>query len=89
MDRGSTRLLPRWQGSMLKGLVLVAGTLAFGGALSLFSIGLLGNGRGIASLDFSWTLFAFSVAAGLAQGSLAAIGCRTAWHWIEARTSRP
>ena len=78
---------PGWLGAALKGMVLIGGLFALGGALTLFAIGLLANGRGIAALDFSWTMFGFSLAAGAAQAGLALLGCRTAWAWITARTA--
>ena len=77
--------LPAWQAALLKGLVLIGGALALGGALGLFSIGLLANGRGIGSLGFSWALFAFSIAAGVAQAWLSLLGCRSVWNAIAAR----
>ena len=80
--------LPHWPAAVLKGLVLVGGTLALGGVLSMFAIGVMANGRGIASLDFSWTMFGFTIAAGLAQGWLSMLGCRTAWRWINAHSPR-
>jgi len=82
---GAARPLALWQATALRGLVLVGGALALGGALSLFSIGLLGNGRGIGALGFSWALFGFSIAAGLAQAWLSLLGCRAAWQGIAAR----
>ncbi|WP_298199498.1 hypothetical protein [Novosphingobium sp.] len=78
-------VLPHWQAALLRGLVLVGAVFAFGGALTLFSLGLLANGRGIAALNFSWTMFGFSLAAGLAQASLSWLGCRSAWRWIGER----
>lgn len=77
--------LPRWQAALLRGLTLVALVLALGGALSLFGIALLANGRGIGQLHFSWTLFAFSLAAGAAQLGLSLIGFKAAWRWIAER----
>ena len=78
--------LAAWQAAVLRGLVLAGGTLALGGAFTLFAIGLLANGRGIGVLGFSWTLFAFSGAAGLAQGWLSLLGCRAALRAIAERT---
>ncbi len=78
--------LPGWQAAVLRGLVLVGAVFALGGALSLFSIGLLANGRGIGALNFSWTMFAMSLAAGLSQAGLSLLGCRAAWRWIAARS---
>ena len=75
-------VLPHWQAALLRGLVLVGAVFAFGGALTLFSLALLANGRGIAALNFSWTMFGFSLAAGVAQATLSWLGCRTAWRWI-------
>lgn len=80
-------LLAPWQASALRGLVLAGGALALGGALSLFAIGLLANGRGIGVLGFSWTLFAFSIAAGVAQAWLSLLGCRAALRAIAERTA--
>lgn len=79
--------LAAWQAAILRAVVLVGGTLALGGALSLFAIGLLGNGRGIGVLGFSWILFGFSIAAGVAQAWLSLLGCRAAWQAIAARTA--
>lgn len=78
--------LSPWQAATLRGLVLLGGTLALGGAFTLFAIGLLANGRGIGVLGFSWTLFGFSIAAGVAQAGLSWLGCRTAWQAIATRS---
>ncbi|MBC2670041.1 hypothetical protein ACFOON_10300 [Novosphingobium piscinae] len=80
-------VLPRWQAAVLRGLVLLGALFVLSGALTLFAIGLLANGRGIGSLHFSWTLFGLSLAAGLAQALLGLLGCRTAWHWIAAHSA--
>ena len=40
---------PGWLGAALKGMVLIGGLFALGGALTLFAIGLLANGRGHAN----------------------------------------
>jgi hypothetical protein len=81
--------LPYWQAALLRGLVLVGAVFAFGGALTLFSLALLANGRGIGALNFSWTMFGFSLAAGIAQATLSWLGCRFAWHWIGERAAAP
>lgn len=80
-------LLPYWQAAVLRGLVLVGAVFAFGGAMTLFALGILANGRGIAALNFSWVMFGFSLAAGLAQAWLSWLGCRAAWQWIAAHSA--
>lgn len=82
-----SRPLQPWQAAALRALVLLGGTFALGGALTLFAIGLLGNGRGISALDFSWPMFGFSVAAGVAQAGLSLLGCRAAWQAIAERSA--
>ena len=77
-----------WQAALLRGMVLVAGLFELGGAMTLFAIGILANGRGIGQLNFSWTMFAFSLAAGAAQAALSLIGCSTAWRWIAAQAGQ-
>ena len=77
--------LPHWQAALLRGVALVALVFALGGALSLLAIALLGNGRGIGQLNFSWALFGLSLAAGAAQLGLSLIGFKAAWRWIGAR----
>ena len=79
--------LPRWRAALLRGLALIALVLALGGVLTLFAIALLANGRGIGQLNFSWTLFGLSLAAGAAQLGLSLIGFRAAWRWIGARAA--
>ncbi len=77
--------LPHWQAALLRGVALVALVLALGGALSLFGIALLANGRGIGQLNFSWSLFGLSLAAGAAQLGLCLMGFKAAWRWIGER----
>lgn len=81
----SRAALPHWQAALLRGVALIALVFALGGALSLFTIALLGNGRGIGQLNFSWALFGLSLTAGTAQVGLSWIGFKAAWRWIGAR----